>query len=185
MLSATFGHDRTACSTLDRSDFGGFLVEHVELVVVSHLEHLGRGRHAQGIRLAPAPVDDHPHRRECTRAPAWAPTPPGPGRRSENGVSADAAGAGTMTVRFRASVLASAAAPPRRLGLPECPARCSDAEKGDGHVSRERWTFRSSTPTTTCTRRTDAFTKYLPQGVRGPHQVRRGRTAAPRSPSTA
>ena len=49
---------------------GRVLVEHVQEVVVAHLEHLGRGRHAQGVALTLVEVDDdsHVHLRSGTQA---------------------------------------------------------------------------------------------------------------------
>jgi hypothetical protein len=38
------------------------LVEHIQVVVVTHLEHLGRGLHAQGVALTQVEVDHHSHR---------------------------------------------------------------------------------------------------------------------------
>src|SRR6056297_733048 len=53
------------------------LVEDVEEVVVTHLEHLGRHRHAHRVGLAPVEVDHHPERH--VGLPSSRATPAGPG----------------------------------------------------------------------------------------------------------
>ena len=47
--------------------------------------------------------------------------------------------------------------------------------EGSGDIRRTRSTSRSSTPTTTCTRRPEALTKYLPTEYSRRHRLRRGR----------
>ena len=58
---ACLGQRRTASSTLARSSSRRLVLEHVEEVVVPHLEHLGGGGHAQGVALTQVVVDDDAH----------------------------------------------------------------------------------------------------------------------------
>src|SRR5271165_2430595 len=82
---------------------GGLLLEHVEEVVVTHLEDLGRRRHAQRIGLAQVPIHDHSHAAQCNepeprvarrRAPDAKRRPGHPGRRLDGAGSAQPSGAG-------------------------------------------------------------------------------------------
>ena len=60
MVIACLGHTRAASSHFSRKLVGRLLLQHVQEVVVPHLEHLGRGRHAQRIALALVEVDNDP-----------------------------------------------------------------------------------------------------------------------------
>ena len=61
IVMACLGQRRAASSTFSRSSSPRLVLEHVEEVVVAHLEHLGRGGHAQGVALAEVVVDDDAH----------------------------------------------------------------------------------------------------------------------------
>ena len=58
MVIACFGQTRAASSHFARSASGGSSCEHVQEVVVAHLEHLGRDAHAQRVALTLVEVDD-------------------------------------------------------------------------------------------------------------------------------
>ena len=61
IVMACLGQRRAASSTLLAQLLARLVLEHVEEVVVAHLEHLGRGGHAQGVALAEVVVDDDAH----------------------------------------------------------------------------------------------------------------------------
>ena len=58
MVMACFGQTRAASSHLRAQRVGRLLLEHVQEVVVAHLEHLGRDAHAQRVALTLVEVDD-------------------------------------------------------------------------------------------------------------------------------
>ena len=58
MVMACFGQTRAASSHLRAQLLGRLFLEHVQEVVVAHLEHLGRDAHAQRVALTLVEVDD-------------------------------------------------------------------------------------------------------------------------------